>query len=447
MGVPWTQCIINGVIRSQIQAHDLSGLVRYLTEASRDSADDSLINHVPVVSGLTLLHHAVREKEQGIVQMLCYMPKGADPNVRSRPAGETALSMALDQQSMGMVQVLMSHGADIDTVDASGEALVLRCVRLGNVMAVRFLIGESTDLEKKDGKGRAALHHLAQAPSATGSNLEMVKLLLSAGSNPDVQDPDGYTPLHLAAMANNAGVINELLLHGANPEIENRAGLMPFHSTKDISCIAALEKVTPASAFLVRPAAQDMNRRQSSPAELAARRRMAAMKDGAAKEVPAVFISFRVRESGLEAKLLKADMAAEGVAAFVCSDVLKNGDDWAEVISKNLSGCKMMVVLATETYGAKVGGCRCGDVSDRLYVAHMLSRRTQGTEIMGTYEELQYAMRHDIPMFIIKMCPKLKEARAAILLEPRQVEQNVWSVGQAVPGAVVRSIVKELAAC
>jgi hypothetical protein len=76
-----------------------------------------------------------------------------------------------------------------------------------------------------------------------------------------------------------------------------------------------------------------------------------------------------------------------------------------------------MVVLATETYGAK------------------------GTEIMGTYEELQYAMRHELPMFIVKMCPKLKESRAAILLEPRQVEQNRWSAGEQVPAAVIEAIV------
>jgi hypothetical protein len=41
---------------------------------------------------------------------------------------------------------------------------------------------------------------------------------------------------------------------------------------------------------------------------------------------------------------------------------------------------------------------------------------------MGTWEELQYALRHDVPMHIVKMCDAYSEERTKLMLEPRQVE-------------------------
>src|SRR5450755_2500966 len=61
--------------------------------------------------------------------------------------------------------------------------------------------------------------------AAASRNLEVVKLVLRAGANPDAQQQAGYTALHEAAANNNVELANALLSAGADPSIPLDAGL------------------------------------------------------------------------------------------------------------------------------------------------------------------------------------------------------------------------------
>jgi hypothetical protein len=104
------------------------------------------------------------------------------------------------------------------------------------------------------------------------------------------------------------------------------------------------------------------------------------------------------------AALAQIALDARGVSTYVCSVGVENGMDWGTEIAENLEKALLMVVMGTETYGAK------------------------GTENMGTWEELSYAVRHKTPLYIIKMCDEYKESRTRVQLEPRQV--NTVGVGR-----------------
>lgn len=58
--------------------------------------------------------------------------------------------------------------------------------------------------------------------TATQGNMELIsKLLILAGADVNVQQKNGYTPLHLAAVNGNIDLIILLLEHGANVRLQN----------------------------------------------------------------------------------------------------------------------------------------------------------------------------------------------------------------------------------
>lgn len=58
--------------------------------------------------------------------------------------------------------------------------------------------------------------------------VEVVRLLLAAGANPNVRDAGGRTPLHFAVSAGTAPVVRLLLDHGADPDILDNRGTSPL---------------------------------------------------------------------------------------------------------------------------------------------------------------------------------------------------------------------------
>src|SRR5664279_776990 len=61
--------------------------------------------------------------------------------------------------------------------------------------------------------------------AAASRNLEVVKLVLQAGANPDAQQHAGYAALHEAAANNNVELAKVLLNAGADPGVRTDAGV------------------------------------------------------------------------------------------------------------------------------------------------------------------------------------------------------------------------------
>ncbi len=58
---------------------------------------------------------------------------------------------------------------------------------------------------------------------------EIVELLLNHDANPNIQDNEGFTPLHAAIENNCIGIVSLLLSRGANPNLQNNEGITPLH--------------------------------------------------------------------------------------------------------------------------------------------------------------------------------------------------------------------------
>ncbi|KAE8372707.1 ankyrin repeat-containing domain protein [Aspergillus bertholletiae] len=140
---------------------------------------------------------AVRGDNPKFVDYL--LEHGADPN--KNPLGDSfpALSLAVQDNQIEMVEMLIRHGAQVNGMGALGAAAKYRRF---NMMELLFRHGADINDNAKEmrrfcfrprPKERTALHE-----AALEGNADVVTYLLERGANPDVHDLDGQTPLMLA---------------------------------------------------------------------------------------------------------------------------------------------------------------------------------------------------------------------------------------------------------
>lgn len=66
-----------------------------------------------------------------------------------------------------------------------------------------------------------------------GSNIEIVKSFLDKGIDPNIQNNDGNTPLHIAIQNNNKRVTDLLLKYEAREDIVNNYGEICWEMFKE----------------------------------------------------------------------------------------------------------------------------------------------------------------------------------------------------------------------
>ena len=80
------------------------------------------------------------------------------------------------------------------------------------------------------------MHNAAQE-----GHVEIVKILLERGANPNAEDDAGRTPLHDAAFKGHVEIVKLLLERGADPWIADKGGHIPLDYAKDSAIRSLLE--------------------------------------------------------------------------------------------------------------------------------------------------------------------------------------------------------------
>ncbi|NXA03031.1 ACAP3 protein, partial [Sapayoa aenigma] len=130
---------------------------------------------------------------------------------------------AAQARNLPLMAEALAHGAEINWVNDEDEnkTPLIQAVKGGSLIACEFLLQNGADVNQRDTRGRAPLHH-ATYLGHTGQ----VCLFLKRGANQHAVDGDGQDPLSIAVQAANADIVTLLRLARMNEEMREAEG--PF---------------------------------------------------------------------------------------------------------------------------------------------------------------------------------------------------------------------------
>ena len=214
-------------------------------------------------TGTTALMMAASSGSADAVKVL--LDHGANVNAADLTHGQTALMFAASLNRADTIKVLMSHGADATLTSTVTKTQVVRFNPDGNIVLTdegekpeaakseparsapakekteeaKPAADDKKSEKKKGGRGERGAKtmggHTALIYAARDGQIDAVRALLESRVNVNQPSADEKTtPLVMAIMNGHLDVAKVLLDHGADPNLDNVWGLTPLYATVDV---------------------------------------------------------------------------------------------------------------------------------------------------------------------------------------------------------------------
>lgn len=141
-----------------------------------------------------------------------------------------------------------ADGADFLVLDRDGRTLLMHAVLDSEAQAemVRWLVANGVPVGAADAREQYTALHFA----ARDQKRSLVEVLIEVGAKVDAQDAFGNTPLWRAVMKHRGDLdlIRLLLSKGADPDIENKSGVSPRKLSETLGKQGVLSLFSPRDA-------------------------------------------------------------------------------------------------------------------------------------------------------------------------------------------------------
>ena len=196
-----------------------------------------------VVLNLCLLSAAQNDVLNAEI-VLELLKSGANPNICDKN-GETPLSLiCIRSENIDAISHLIDFGMILNTKDnESGNSPLHNVSTIGNIEIMKILLEHGADPNAINNEKKTSLHCLANNPEKIdGSTIsKAIRLLSKYPVDINAQDEDGYTPIYSAVYEQNIEAIQSLAEIGANWNIRADCRFSPLESTLYSNVVGSLK--------------------------------------------------------------------------------------------------------------------------------------------------------------------------------------------------------------
>lgn len=157
------------------------------------------------------------------------------------------LKYAIACGDAGIVASLIDGGADVNDVNPDGTSLISLAIEAGNLEILKILIASGSSVSKKNKHADHILHKAAEM-----NRVDLMEVLLKAFKDIidlNEPDPDGRSPLHVAAANGFVDAIRFCVAAGADADATDSAGSTPLHLAAAKGHAEAVEYLVNQSAY------------------------------------------------------------------------------------------------------------------------------------------------------------------------------------------------------